>query len=182
MSGSVRQEMAIGLRVMGTRTGAWVFLAALSASGSACSSPETLSGPGGSCLMVTDCQLGFVCYKSACTNNLTGLMNIEDSGGPYDAAVQTVPDVSMPPAVDGSMTPPEAGIAEAASPEPSPEASTTAPDATQPPAEASSPSPMPEASPPREASTPTPEASPPEASPGPDDAASQSEDAPASGG
>ena len=170
MSGSARQEMAIGSRVMGTRTGAWVFLAALSASGSACSSPETLSGPGGSCLMVTDCQLGFVCYKNACTNNLAGLVHIEDAGGSYDAAVQMV--------VDASMTPPEAGMAETASPPPSPpEASTTIPDATQPPAEASGPSPMPEASPPREAASPTPEAS-----PGPDEAATQPQDASASGG
>jgi hypothetical protein len=163
---------------MGRRTGAWIFLAALSASGSACSSPETLSGPGGSCLMDTDCQLGFVCYKSACTNNLTGLVNIEDAGGPYDSAVQMVVDASMPPAADGSMPPSEAGMAEAASSPPSlPEAGTTAPDATQPPAEASSPSPMPEASPPREASTPTSEAS-----PAPDDAATPPQDASASGG
>jgi hypothetical protein len=134
---------------MGTRTGAWVLLAALSAFGSACSSPETLSGPGGSCLMATDCQLGFVCYKSACTSNLAGLVNIEDAGGSYDAPVQVVQDVSMPPPV-------EAGIPETTPGPPTPlEASTTIPDATQPPAEASSPAPMPEAA------TPTPDASPP---------------------
>jgi hypothetical protein len=151
---------------MGTTTRAWVFLAALSASGSACSSPETLSGPGGSCLMDTDCQLGFVCYKSACTNNLTGLVNIEEAGGSYDAPVQVVQDVSMPPPV-------EAGMAETTPgqpPPPAPEASTTMPDATQPPAEASSPPPVPEAA------TPTPEASPP-----PDVSASAPQDA-ASGG
>ncbi len=178
MSGSARQEMAIGLRVMGTRTGAWVFLAALSVSGSACSSPETLSGAGGSCLIDTDCQLGFVCYKNACTNNLAGLVNIEDAGGPYDAAVQAVVDASMMPGVDATMTPPEAGMAEAASSQPPPpEASTATPDATQPAAEASGPSPMPEASPPREAASPAPEAG-----PGPDDAATQPQDASASGG
>jgi hypothetical protein len=143
---------------MGTRT-AWVFLAALCGSGSACSSPESLSGPGGSCLMVTDCQLGFVCYKNACTSNLAGLVHIEDAGGSYDAPVQGVPDASMPPPVEAGMDAPGA-----------PEASTTLPDATQPPADATS------APPGAEAATPTPEASPP-----PDASGSAPEDA-ASGG
>jgi hypothetical protein len=111
--------------------------------------------------MFTDCQLNLVCYKNTCTSNLAGLVNVEDAGGSYDASVQVVADVSMPP-------PGEAGMADTTPGQPPTEASTTVPDATQPTAEASSPSPMPEAA------TPTPEASPPAdvATSPPEDAAS----------
>jgi len=163
--------MAIGLGVMGTRMGAWVFLAALSVSSSACSSPETLSGPGGSCLMDTDCQLGFVCYDSACTSNLAPLVNIEDVGAPYDASEPVQPsDASMatPPSPEGGPSP--AGPESA----PPPETGASPPDATQPPVEASSSSPTPEASPPHEASAPSP---PREASTGPDDVAAPPQEA-----
>ncbi len=99
--------------------------------------------------MFTDCQLNLVCYKNTCTSNLAGLVNIEDAGGSYDAPVQVLQDVSMPPPVEAEMAETTPGQPMA------PEAGTTMPDATQPLAEASSPPPMPEAA------TPTPEASPP---------------------
>jgi hypothetical protein len=160
---------------MGTRTRAWVFLATLSAAGSACSSPETLSGPGGSCLMDTDCQLGFVCYENACTNNLAPLVNIEDVGAPYDAQEQAqASDASMgpPPSLEGG---PSQAQAESAPP---PETGTSQSDATEPPAEASGPSPTPEASPPREASPSSPA---PEASTGPEDGGGAPQEAAPSG-
>jgi hypothetical protein len=156
---------------MGTRTRAYAFLAALAASGSACSSPETLSGPGGSCLMATDCQLGFVCYENACTSNLTPLVNIEDVDAPYDAPEQVQASdaaVATPPSAEGSLPPSQT---ESGAP---PEAGASTFDATQPPVEASSPSPTPEASPPHEASPPSP---PPEAGMGPDDAAAALQEA-----
>jgi len=151
---------------MGTRRGIWLLLGTLSALGLACSSPESLSPDGGSCLMDPDCELGLVCIRNACTDNLGPLVNIEsDVGVPSDAP-------AMKP--DASTAMPEASAAEGS---PEPETSSSAPDATQPPMDATGPTPVPEASPAMpDASSGS------EASPGPNDAATGSPDAATSGG
>jgi hypothetical protein len=137
---------------MGTRYGAWTLktiAVALSASAWGCSSPEELSGLGGSCLLVTDCQFGLVCVSSKCTTDLSRLVHIEDS---------STADTSVPVS-DASIAPPPMSDAPAAPP---PDVSTPPlPDATTPPPpDATTPTP-PEASvPPKEASSPVPEAAP----------------------
>jgi hypothetical protein len=114
---------------MGDRYRVALVLAAISAA-TGCSTPEKLSGSGGSCLMTTDCELGLVCSKDLCTADLSALVNIEDAGSANDAASPPVSD-GAPSSAVGS----DAGEGSAAAP----------PDATMPPSEASSPTP--EASP-----------------------------------
>jgi hypothetical protein len=45
--------------------------------------------------MDTDCELGLVCIRSACTDNLGPLVNIESDVGVPDDAPAMQPDASM---------------------------------------------------------------------------------------
>ncbi len=143
---------------MGTRYGAWTLktiAVALSASAWGCSSPEDLSGLGGSCLMDTDCQFGLVCISSMCTNNLSSLVHIEDSSTPDTTAPVSDASMAPPPMSDAPASPPP----DASTP-PQPDATTPLPDATTPPTPDAA-TPTPEASAPtKEASSPVPEAAP----------------------
>jgi hypothetical protein len=120
---------------MGTRQELSVLVGALFAATSACSSPESLSPSGGSCLMTTDCQMGLVCLvaKNVCSADLSSLVMFEDAGG-GDASTGDGSTDSSPSAEanvpEGYAVQSEGGPAETGSP---------VPDATQPPEEAAGP-------------------------------------------
>jgi hypothetical protein len=61
----------------------------------ACSSPEKLAGQGGDCYVATDCEEGFVCIMNKCSNDLSQIQKMEDSGS--DAAMMMMmPDGGAP--------------------------------------------------------------------------------------
>jgi hypothetical protein len=109
----------------------------------ACSSADKLSGLGGSCALVTDCQAGLVCVPEkasepdgtrVCSNNVNAFVP-GDTGTPEPAGggipttlpqldAQPVPDAVATAASDGGSPPPQM---EASSPPPQMEASTPPP-------------------------------------------------------
>ena len=154
MSSSRWRKPAVALGALGLSLGA----------AASCSSAEKLSGVGGSCFLVTDCQDGLVCVlenpnqpsgSRICSNN--------DNAIVPDSMAPDLPDEGIPttiPVVDAQPVPDAlAPSSEGGSPE---DATTTPP----PPMEASSPPPPMEAStpPPMEASVPIEASAPVEAS------------------
>ncbi len=81
--------MRIGLAVAGV--GAFA-LAALAALTPACSNQAKPVGLGGQCFQAIDCADGLVCVpqadgRSSCTNDVSGIVHIEDAAAPRDAVV-----------------------------------------------------------------------------------------------
>jgi hypothetical protein len=99
--------------------------AALAAGSVACSSSETLQGPGTLCFLVTDCKEGLACVPQAdgkrrCSSDLTPIQHPAEAAAPAPASDSGPPDATSdaPAAPDVALTVP--------------------PDATTPPADAAS--------------------------------------------
>ena len=78
----------------------------------ACSAAPKPVGAGGQCLLVTDCQLGLVCVKNRCSNDLSGIVNVEDA-----AARVPVPPAGGDGGTDASGSTDSAGTGDDASAE-----------------------------------------------------------------
>jgi hypothetical protein len=74
----------------------------------ACSSSAKLAGQGGQCFAATDCEDGLVCVpqpdgRSACTNDVSGIVHMEDAAAMPDAAVRDGTMTDAPPPNDGAQ-------------------------------------------------------------------------------
>jgi hypothetical protein len=153
--------------VNGRRPGLWLVAAAtvagLAIGPFACSSSESLSGEGGSCILVTDCQTGLVCGKGphgtgVCTDNTGSLQPPQDAGLAGDAASNPRGDAAAAnDAAEDSATPAVDAASQGDDASPPVDAETT-PDVEERPPDSSKPEDT--AAPPAEASPPVPDAGP----------------------
>jgi hypothetical protein len=158
MSWSRSRKSAIAAGVLGLASGA-----AATALCGACSSAEKLSGAGGACFLVTDCQEGLVCVPKVasqpngtrvCSNNVSSIVPGDTGTQEPDAEgiPTTLPTFDAEPVPDALMTSDGSAPEDATTPPPQQEAA-------PPPMEASSPPPMEASTPPVEASAPPADAS-----------------------
>jgi len=162
MSWSRSRKSAIAVGVLGLVLGA--------AAVEACSSAEKLSGEGGACFLVTDCQEGLVCVPKVasqpngtrvCSNNVSTLVPSNTGTQEPDAeGIPTMlPTFDAEPLPDALMTSDGGAPEDATTPPPQQEAAPPPMEASSPPMEASTPPPMEASTPPVEASAPPADAS-----------------------
>jgi hypothetical protein len=144
MSWSRSRKSAIAAGVLGLASGA--------VASEACSSAEKLSGEGGACFLVTDCQDGLVCVPKVasqpdgarvCSNNVSAIVP-DNTGTPEldggDGIPTTIPTFDAQPVPD-AVTSADGGAPEDATTSPPQEGAPPPMEASTPPVEASAPPP-----------------------------------------